>query len=163
MSVIEALVWALAALLIIVGLSGIVLPGVPGTVLIFTAALLHKLVLPRYLSWTSVAAAAVLPLLDLGVSGLGAVAGARWGGATRAGLIGAGIGLAVGLFFGPLGMVLGPLLGAVTAEMAVSRRGMEEAGRAALGAGLGILASTAARLGLGLALTAWLMIDCFVD
>ncbi len=158
----EALVWVLTAVLILAGLAGIFIPVFPGMMLIFAAALLHRLTLPEYLSWWTVALTGVLTAADFALSGLGSLAGAKWAGASKAGLAGAAIGLLVGIFFGPPGIILGPILGAVIGELSIARKGFKKASKAALGTGVGMAASTALRFLLGLLAVAVMIADCFL-
>ena len=163
MSGAEIAIWVGFAALLVIGLAGTLLPFMPGPGLIFVGALAHKLLLPRYLSWWSVSAAGLLIGADFWLTALGGVAGARWGGATRAGMIGAALGLAVGVFFGPPGLLAGPLAGALIGELAYARRSVEEASKAALGAGLGLASAAALRLLLALGVVALLAADCFIS
>ena len=156
----EIAIWTLFCALLAVGLAGTILPFMPGPSLIFLAALSHKLLMPNYLSWGTGSAAGVLIGADLWLTALGGVAGARWGGATKAGMIGAALGLAVGAFFGPPGLG-GPLAGALLGEL-FTRAGPSEASRAALGAGLGLASSAVARILLALSLLALIAADCLL-
>jgi uncharacterized protein YqgC (DUF456 family) len=63
-------------------------------------------------------------------------------------VLGAALGALVGLFFPPLGWVLGPFAGAVLGELTV-KRDFESAQRAGFGATLGLLLGGAAKLALG--------------
>ncbi len=158
----EIAIWTLFCALLAVGLAGTILPFMPGPSLIFLAALSHKLLMPNYLSWGTVSAAGVLIGADLWLTALGGVAGARWGGATKAGMIGAALGLAVGAFFGPPGLLGGPLAGALLGELFYAGRTLREASRAALGAGLGLASSAVARILLALSLLALIAADCLL-
>jgi len=54
----------------------------------------------------------------------------------------------VGIAFGPLGILLGPFIGAVVGELS-ARRSLGDAGRAGLGAALGFIVGAAVKVGLG--------------
>jgi uncharacterized protein len=69
---------------------------------------------------------------------LASMVGARKLGATWRGIVGAFVGVIVGLFFSLPGLLLGPFAGAVLLEMLGGRK-WKEAGRAGLGAVLGLL------------------------
>ena len=76
--------------------------------------------------------------------------GARAFGATRWGIIGAIVGLLAGILIaGPVGLILGPLLGAIALE-ALSGQPLRQAARSGVGALLGFLLGTAAELTLAL-------------
>jgi uncharacterized protein YqgC (DUF456 family) len=85
--------------------------------------------------------------LDLAAGALGA----KRFGASRQAIVGAGIGALVGLFFALPGMLLGPFLGAVAGEL-LARRDLEQAGRAGVGAWLGLVLGIAAKLALSLSM-----------
>jgi hypothetical protein len=78
----------------------------------------------------------------LGVKRLG---GSGWA------MAGAVLGTLVGLFFGLPGLVLGPLVGALAAEYAYTRR-LKTSARAALGTVVGLLVGAVAKIGIGLAM-----------
>ena len=82
----EAAIWAATAVLMLLGAAGSFLPAIPGAPLILAAAVLHKLLLPQYLSLWSLAALAVLAAFSIAVDLLFSVGGARWYGATSWGI-----------------------------------------------------------------------------
>lgn len=157
------LVWALTALLILVGVAGSVLPALPGAPLILAAAVLHRWLLPGRVSLWTIAALAVLAALSVVVDAACGVLGARRFGGGRWAMLGAGVGAAVGLFFGPLGLFAGAILGAAACEMAFDRKALEDALKAGVGAGLGLLAGTFLRLGLAVFMAAWLAADFMIN
>ena len=130
-----------AVLLMVVGALGTVVPVLPGLPLIWLAALGFALVdgFERvdgsFLGWlllVTVAAEAA--------DHLGRVWGARRYGAGKAGAWGAVIGALVGLFFLPVGLVLGPFLGALVGELLAGRT-LPESVRAGWGGLVGTLGS----------------------
>ena len=157
-----ALAWLLLCLLTAAGVAGVLLPFVPGTPLILAGAVVHKLMIPDVLSWWTIGALAVFVLLDACASLAGSLIGARWAGATRWGVLGAGMGVLAGLFYGLPGLVLGTLLGAILAEVYVAGRTVDEAWRAAMGAAVGLALSGAVRLGIASTMVALLAADCFL-
>ncbi len=72
--------------------------------------------------------------------------GAKWMGGSKAGTRGATIGLIVGLFLGPLGIIFGPFVGALIGELMIGRPS-NESFKSALGAFVGFLAGTFAKIG----------------
>lgn len=157
------LVWILAALLILAGVAGSVLPALPGAPLILVAAVLHRWLLPGWVSLWTVAALAVLAAVTVVVDAACGVFGVRRFGGGRWAMLGAGVGAAVGLFFGPLGLLFGGVVGAVICEMAFDRKALNEALKAGVGAGLGMLVGTVLRLGLALFMAAWLVADFLIN
>jgi len=112
------LLYATAALLILVGLAGAILPVLPGVPLVFAGMWLAAWVgdFADIGTWTVVllgVLAALAVLIDF-VAGL---LGARRVAASGAALWGATIGTVIGLFFGLPGLLLGPFLGALIGEL----------------------------------------------
>ena len=65
------------------------------------------------MGWGTVAIAVVLGVVIWLVDFAAAALGAKAFGASRRSIVGASVGLVVGLFLGPMGIVLGPIVGAV--------------------------------------------------
>lgn len=132
----------LAVLVMLLGLVGAVLPALPGTPLIFFAALGHKLWLgERSVSWWIVGLLGLVTVLTLLIDTLATAYGAKKMGATWRGAVGAATGALLGLFWFPLGLILGPFLGAMLLEMGTGKE-WKSAGKAGFGAALGFLAGT---------------------
>ena len=154
------MIWALAVVLVAVGLVGVVLPALPGTVLIFAGLLLA--------AWADgfvrVGTATIILLGVLTVASyfvdIATVAlGMKRLGTTRRAMAGAAIGTIAGLFFGLPGLLIGPFAGAVIGEL-TAHRDLGRAGRAGIAAWLGFLVGTVVKVGLafamvGIFLTAW--------
>lgn len=123
----------------LVGLAGSFLPVVPGPPLAFIGLAVLKFseayAPDDQLLGGHLLAAAAITVLDYYVP----VAGTRRMGGSKAAGRGAAIGLVLGLFAGPLGIVVGPFIGALLAEMIVGRP-LPLALKAATGAFLGFLA-----------------------
>jgi uncharacterized protein YqgC (DUF456 family) len=146
------LLWTLAVGLVLVGLAGTVLPGLPGAILVLGGLVLAAWIdgfarvgLPTLAALAALTGASYL--LDL----VATAVGVRRFGTSWWGVLGAVLGMLGGLFFGLPGLVVGPFLGAFVAELA-ARRDVRQAGRAGLGAWLGLVLGTAGRLGLVLAM-----------
>lgn len=111
----EPLIIALAAVLLIVGIVGSVLPVLPGPPLSWLGLLILKFVpsVSHRLSWTAII---VIGLFTLAVAILDNIlpiwSTKRIGGNKKV-VWGAGIGFVAGFWFGPLGIILGPFVGAL--------------------------------------------------
>jgi len=140
--------WVLAILLIGVGFLGVVLPGLPGAPVLFAGLFVGAWIDDFQVvgTWT-VAALGVMAAMTYAVDFAAGALGANRFGASRHGMIGAALGALVGLFFGIPGVVFGPFVGAVLGELS-ARRKLHEAGRAGLGASLGLALGAAAKLAL---------------
>ncbi|KAB2674592.1 MAG: DUF456 domain-containing protein [Verrucomicrobia bacterium] len=140
MTAVEITGFVLALLAMMVGLLGAVLPGLPGPPIILAAALCHRLFLgPRGSAWWVVGVLAVLAAFSLALDFLATSYGAKRLGATWRGAVGAALGAMAGLFWAPIGLVVGPLLGAMALEMLAGRH-WHDAGKAGFGAVLGLVA-----------------------
>jgi len=87
----------------------------------------------------------------MGVDFAATALGARRVGASRQAIAGAAIGTLVGVFFGPIGLVLGPFVGAVAGELA-ARGSLEQATNVGVATWMGLLFGTLAKLALSLAM-----------
>ena len=139
----------LGAALVLVGFIGSVLPIIPGPPISWAGLLLlkwtdfvddHGAAYENAL-WILLFFVILVTILDYVVPIMGTK---RYGGSKR-GVWGATIGVVVGLFFGPLGIIIGPFLGAYIGEITTGKKD-REALRAAWGSFMGFL------LGVGLKL-----------
>jgi len=149
--------YAIAGILVLVGLAGTILPVLPGLPLVFLGMLIA--------AWAggfaqvgvgTLVALGVLTLLSVAVDFWAAAVGARRVGASRLAIIGAVVGTLFALFLGPLGLFVGPFLGAVAGELIHGRRldqaGVGQATRVGFGTWLGIVFGIALKLMLALAM-----------
>lgn len=141
--------WVFVAIWL-VGLVGTFVPIIPATAVIFLGALLAGYLSGFVgLSWGYLALLGFLALAATLVDNLAAAWGAKkYGGRTPA-LWGAVVGSLGGMFFLPIGLIVGPLLGALIAELATGRP-PAEAARSAYGTLIGILAGVGAKLALNI-------------
>ena len=148
----EILGLALCLLVMGVGLVGTMLPGLPGTPLVFLAAFGHRLYFGEHgaADWV-LWALGLLAGFSLLVDYFLTVLGARRFGASWKGILGAVIGGGVGILFGLPGVFLGPLIGALLFELAGGRK-LRDSARAGLGAALGLVAGTIGRMACCLAM-----------
>jgi uncharacterized protein YqgC (DUF456 family) len=150
--VIDAALWSLVGVLVIGGIVGLVLPAVPGPPIIFAGLLLGAWIDGfATVGWITLSLLGVLAALAYAVDFAASALGASRFGASPQSVWGAVIGSLVGIFFSPIGILLGPFVGAVLGEMA-ARRSFSGAGRAGVGATLGLILGTALKLALALAM-----------
>ena len=144
--------WVLAGVLVVVGLAGTVLPALPGAVMVFAglflAAWADGFV---HVGTAPLVGIGVLAALTYAVDFAATALGAKKLGASRRALVGAALGALVGLFFGIFGVLLGPFVGAVLGELS-EQWDLVRAGKAGVGAWLGLLLGAAAKLALILAM-----------
>ncbi|MFW6369624.1 MAG: DUF456 domain-containing protein [Bacteroidota bacterium] len=143
---IDIFILILAIALIIIGILGCVLPIIPGPPISFLGLLVVHFTRFADFStnflWIAAAASLIVTALDFVVP----IWGTRRYGGTKFGIWGASIGMVIGMvFLGPLGIILGPFLGAILGETLQGKKS-NDAFRAGLGSFLGFL------LGVGLKL-----------
>ena len=141
----------LGAILVLIGIIGAIVPGIPGPIVSFGALLIMQLTedapyTEEFMVTLGLIAAAVT-VLDYIVP--------MWGtkkfGGSKKGVWGSIIGLIIGMFFLPLGpfgivsILLGPFLGAYIGET-MSGKNSHQATRAAFGSFVGFLAGTLVKL-----------------
>lgn len=150
---------ALTLLLMTCGMVGAVLPVLPGPLLVFGAALVHRLWFGDHsVRWWVVGLIGGITLIITLLDFLASTYGAKRFGATRRGMVGAMIGTVAAMFWlPPLGLLLGPWIGAALAEL-LGGRPWREASKAGFGAAFGVLAGTLGKLAACVAMiTVWLV------
>ena len=144
----DVLLYLLAALLVLGGIAGSVLPALPGVPMVFAGLLVA--------AWAGVfTRVGVVTLVLLGLLTLASFAidfaatalGAKRVGATKLAVIGAALGTLAGLFLGIPGLILGPFVGAVAGEL-LSHGQVQQATRAGVATWVGLLFGTLAKLAL---------------
>jgi uncharacterized protein YqgC (DUF456 family) len=142
------LLWILAALLVVAGVAGLVLPALPGAPVLFAGLVVAAWAEGfAYVGTGTIVLLAVLAALTYAADFAAGAFGAKRFGASPRAVTGALIGGLVGLFFGIPGVLLGPFIGAVIGELSV-RRDVSAATRAGLGASLGLVLAAAAKIAL---------------
>jgi uncharacterized protein YqgC (DUF456 family) len=158
------LLWfALAAFLVLLGIVGLLLPALPGTPLLFAGLVLAAWAEDfAYVGWGWLALIGAIGFLGYFIDFAAGAFGAKRFGASRAGIVGAALGALLGLFFGLPGVLLGPFLGAVAGELLVARRQPDAAGRAGVGAVVGLALGAAAKLALAFTMLGIFLLVRFV-
>ncbi len=148
----EVLWFVLALLVMVIGVAGCVIPGIPGTPLILAAAIGHRLITgPSGAPWWILVILGALVILSWIFEYGASFVGAKTMGATRRGMIGAVVGGIVGLFFAPLGILVGPFLGAFVFEM-VGGREWHHSARAGVGATIGLAVGAGGKIACAMAM-----------
>lgn len=142
----QIVLYGIAAVMIIVGLTGAVVPALPGIPLIFGGIWLiawldgyHHLTLWWLLGIAALGAVGLI--VDLLAGALGAQ---RVAASPRA-IWGALAGTLIGLFFGFPGLLLGPFIGAVAGELA-SGNGVLRSANVGIGTWVGLLFGTLVKI-----------------
>ena len=148
--------YAIAAVLVIVGVLGTVLPVLPGTLLVFAGLLLAAWADQfTRVGWIGMSIVGALALLAVAADLIASAMGAKRVGASPQALVGATVGGVIGILFGIPGMILGPFAGAVLGEL-LARGRLAQAGKVGIGTWLGLLAAAVLKV-----VIAFLMIGTF--
>jgi uncharacterized protein YqgC (DUF456 family) len=148
--------WVVAVLLVGVGVVGIVVPALPGTILIFAGLLAA--------AWADdfmrvgplmLIVIAIVGVATYGVDFVATALGAKHLGASKRAMAGAALGTVLGFFLGLPGIIIGPFLGAIAGELTV-HRDWKRVGKAGVAAWIGFAVGTAVKVAL-----AFLMIGLF--
>lgn len=144
--------WVGAALLVGLGLVGLVVPGLPGAPLILMGLIGGAWANDfTYVGLGTIAVLTVLAGLTYAVDFWATMFGAKKFGASKRAIIGALIGLVAGLFLGLPGVIFGPFIGAVIGELS-AQRNLHQAARAGIGATIGLVLGAALKVAMALAM-----------
>ncbi|MCS7063911.1 MAG: DUF456 domain-containing protein [Methylacidiphilales bacterium] len=138
--------FACAVLGVSVGILGTLLPMIPGLGLIFFVIAAVKLLQPDRIENILVVAAAVAWIGLWVAEFFAGMLGAKLFGGTRWGMLGALVGGIIGVFFFPIGIIFGPMIGAIGGELLAGRNSLPESFKVGIGAGGSFLILTAIKL-----------------
>jgi hypothetical protein len=140
--------WILAVVLVLVGLAGSVLPGLPGVPLVYGGLIVAAWADGfERVTWLTLVVLGLLTALCFAIDLVATALGAQRVGATRLAIVGALFGTVVGMFLGIPGLILGPFVGAVAGEL-ISHGRMQQATRAGFATWLGLVFGTLTKLAL---------------
>lgn len=140
----DVVIIILAALVMLVGLGGTILPALPGLPIMWAVMFGYG----WYSGWadygvTAMVVSGLAVALSIAVEQLASVMGAKKFGASRAGMIGSFVGAIFGFIaLNIIGLILGTFLGALLFEMLFSRRNLREGMASGTGALVGFLAGS---------------------
>lgn len=156
--------YVLAAVMVLIGIVGVVLPALPGVPLIFAGLLLAAWTDDfQRVGWIALTVLGLLTVLSLVVDVVSTTAGAKRVGASSKAIWGSIIGTVAGLFFMPIGLFVGPFAGALLGEY-WHEKNLGRATKVGFGTWLGIMLGMAFKLGLaftmvGLFAFAWFFVN----
>jgi hypothetical protein len=140
------LLWILAAAMVVIGLVGIVMPALPGHMLILAGLVLAAWADGfRHVSGWTIGVIAVVAVASYGIDFVSAAISTKKLGASPRAMAGAALGTLGGFFFGLPGLIAGPFVGAVIGELTATKD-MRQAGRAGVAATIGFAIGTAVKV-----------------
>lgn len=151
--------WSLTIVLFLIGMIGTIIPLLPGTTIIFAAAVIHRVTMgeEHSVGWWTLGGLLVLTIVSHVLDITSGSLGAKKFGATRLGGIGGLIGTVVGMFFFPWGLLLGPVLGVLTGELIAGQK-LVRAGKSTWGTVLGTTAGIVANAFIGMVMIGWFLV-----
>jgi hypothetical protein len=146
----------LAVILFLSGLAGTVLPVLPGVTLIYGGMVLYSALTGfTALNTNFFILQGLAVLLVFAIDYLATAVGSRRYGGSKYAAWGAMIGIVIGvLTLGPFGMIAGPFIGAVTAELITGRQ-PNQAVRTGFGTIIGLLGGTVLKLSIEVLMIIW--------
>ena len=149
-SVSGSLLYALAVVLFLLGFLGCALP-YPGHLVLLGGCVAwtfaREAPMPGWGVWTMLV---LLALLGSFTDNLMAMVGARRFGSSSAAIWCSGLGMIIGgIFLFPVGLLLGPFLGALICELAYARKTMKDSVKSGLGALIGAISGILAKFVVG--------------
>ncbi|WP_053364114.1 DUF456 family protein [Bacillus sp. FJAT-27251] len=139
--------WTIIILLFAVAFAGLLFPIIPSVLFIFAGFVLYGIFFSfeafNWLFWT---VQVLFVILLFGADYIANMIGVKKYGGSKAGVWGSTIGLLAGPFIIPIvGIVIGPFVGAVLAELLVKRKNFSDAVRIGFGSVIGFISSVAAK------------------
>lgn len=155
--------WVLAVALIVVGVVGTFLPVLPGAALVFGGMLLGAWIDGfQRVGWITLVILGVLTLLVFVVDIVSGLLGAKRVGASKLAIAGAAIGTVVGMFFGLVGILVAPFVGAVVGEV-IARGQLAPAARVGFATWIGMVAGALAKFAIVLAMVGVFVASYLID
>jgi len=146
----------LGGLLMVVGLIGAVVPVLPGPPISYVGLLLLHFTKWADFSSNFLIVMAVVAVVVTAIDYFVPMWGTKKFGGSKAGVRGSTIGLIIGVFFfPPFGIIIGPFLGALIAELMLNSDDFNKALRSGLGSLVGFLMGTGLKLGASLLMTVY--------
>lgn len=132
-----------------IGLLGVILPVLPGTILSFGGMICAYFVQGSTITMTQLVICGILSIIVVVLDYILPGYFTKLFGGTKAGITGATIGTFVGFLFGIPGIILGPFFGAVIGEMVGSKTTFDNAINIGLGSMLSFLVGSGIKLIVG--------------
>lgn len=152
----SVLLWIAAGIMVVAGLAGVVMPALPGHMLILAGLVLAGWADGfRHISGWTLGVIALVALASYAIDFVAAAATTKKLGASGRAMAGAALGTFGGFFFGLPGLIAGPFVGAMIGELTATSN-LRQASRAGVAATIGFAIGTAVKVAF-----AFLMIAIF--
>lgn len=155
--------WLVTVCLLVGGLIGVFVPILPGHLLVLIAAGAHWLMLgdDSGVGWWTLIVLLVLLIVSQVVEYMSGALGTKWFGGTRWGAGGAIVGGIAGMFFMPIGLLVGPLLGAFLFEWIFAKKEVKPASISGVGSVVGTLAGLVVKIVIAVLMVGYFFVDVF--
>lgn len=139
--------WIVATCMFVIAFIGLIYPIIPSFVFILAGFLLYGVFVSfDELTWLFWVIELLFVALLFGADTVANLVGVKKFGGSKAGMWGSTIGLLFGPFVIPVaGILFGPFLGAIIAELLVTRSGVKQAVKTGIGSVVGFLTSVAVK------------------
>lgn len=155
------LLWIFAAVLSVTGLTGMLVPLIPGAPLLFLGLLFGAWAEGfQYVGLWTLFILALLTIFSYLLEFVASALGARKFGGSKRAMWGACLGGFIGLFMGVPGILFGPFAGAVLGELSLQRP-LDQASRAGFGTIVGLALGIAGKLVIGITMVGLFLIMRF--
>lgn len=141
----EIFLLVLAFVLMLIGIIGCIVPGLPGTPIAYAGLWVAQATERVDFSWKFLLIWGIVVIVVSALDYIVPAWGTKQFGGTKWGAWGSTIGVFVGLFFGAIGVIIGPLVGAILGELFAGKQ-LEQAIKAGWGSFIGILFGTIIKL-----------------
>lgn len=155
------LIVATAIIISLVGIIGCIVPVLPGPVFSFAAVLLVKFTTDIPVTNQLLLVFGIITAIVTVVDTILPIYMPKKFGSSKMGIFGATLGLIIGLFLPPLGFIIGPFIGALAGEF-LKTKNTANSLVAGIGTFIGFMLGTVLKLGLSMAITAWLIVKALV-
>ena len=153
----------LGFLFVLLGIIGSFLPVLPGPITGWVGLLLLHQTSIVPINWTFLGITLSVAVFVWGIDYVIPAWGTKKFGGSKYGVRGTIAGLIIGLFLlGPLGIIIGPFIGALIAELIYDNTNFSRALKAALGSFVGFLLSTGLKFGVSIVFV-WQYISIFLE
>ena len=158
----DILLITISVLLLLIGILGSIFPILPGPPIVFCGLLLIQFSSKQPFSIELLIIFGVLSALSAVIDNVLPIYATKKFNGSKKGVWGSGIGLIIGLFFfPPLGIIIGPMIGAFVGEI-IDGKSANNAVRPAFGSFIGFLSSIFLRLALSIVMAYYFIIKVFM-